>query len=109
MFIGRVGIVRLIMPKFLPIVLKLPVKETGFFGAPDKRHVVIRFGLVVCMTMQVSVLSPRLGPAAFHLNSVAPPHISLTNLCKGFLPFIGIQLLALSVLLIWPNIVTVVL
>jgi TRAP-type mannitol/chloroaromatic compound transport system permease large subunit len=40
---------------------------------------------------------------------VAPPHISLTDIFKGFLPFIGVQLIALSVLLIWPNIVTVLL
>jgi len=45
--------------------------------------------------------------AAFYLKSVAPAHISLVDIFRGFLPFIGLQLLALSVLLIWPNIVTV--
>ena len=48
-------------------------------------------------------------PAAFYLKSVAPPHISLTDIFKGFLPFIGVQLLALAVMLIWPNIVTLLL
>jgi TRAP-type mannitol/chloroaromatic compound transport system permease large subunit len=109
MFMDWVGIVLLIMPVFLPIVLKLPVEEIGFFGELDKRHVAIWFGVVFCMNMQVSFLSPPFGPAAFYLKSVAPPHISLTDIFRGFLPFIGIQLLALSVLLIWPNIVTIVL
>ncbi len=107
MFMDWVGIVLLIMPVFLPIVLKLPVEEIGYFGQLDPRQVGIWFGVVFCMNMQVSFLSPPFGPAAFYLKSVAPPEISLTDIFKGFLPFIAIQLLALSVLLIWPNIVTV--
>ncbi|MDW4498784.1 TRAP transporter large permease subunit [Sulfitobacter sp. D35] len=107
MFMDWVGIVLLIMPVFLPIVLKLPVEELGFLGDLDPRHVAVWFGVVFCMNMQVSFLSPPFGPAAFYLKSVAPPHISLTAIFRGFLPFICLQLLALSVLLIWPNIVTV--
>lgn len=107
MFMDWVGIVLLIMPVFLPIVMKLPVEELGFLGGLDKKHVAIWFGVVFCMNMQVSFLSPPFGPAAFYLKSVAPPHISLTAIFRGFLPFIALQLLALSVLLIWPNIVTV--
>jgi TRAP-type mannitol/chloroaromatic compound transport system permease large subunit len=38
---------------------------------------------------------------------VAPPHISLTDIFKGFLPFICIQLVALSILLIWPPMISV--
>ncbi|MEL6765625.1 MAG: TRAP transporter large permease subunit, partial [Pseudomonadota bacterium] len=106
MFMDWVGIVLLIMPVFLPIVLKLPVEEIGYFGTLTAREVAIWFGVVFCMNMQVSFLSPPFGPAAFYLKSVAPPHISLTDIFKGFLPFIAIQILALSVLLIWPGIVT---
>jgi TRAP-type mannitol/chloroaromatic compound transport system permease large subunit len=106
MFMDWVGIVLLIMPVFLPIVLRLPVEEIGWFGQLDPRDVAIWFGVVFCMNMQVSFLSPPFGPAAFYLKSVAPPHISLTDIFKGFLPFIAIQILALSVLLIWPPIVT---
>jgi TRAP-type mannitol/chloroaromatic compound transport system permease large subunit len=40
---------------------------------------------------------------------VAPPHISLTDIFRGFLPFIGVQLCALTVLLVWPSIVTLLL
>lgn len=101
-----VGIVLLVMPVFLPIVLRLPVTDLGFLGELNPRHVAIWFGVVFCMNMQVSFLSPPFGPAAFYLKSVAPPHISLTDIFKGFLPFMGIQLLALSVLLIWPPMVS---
>ncbi|WP_299779640.1 TRAP transporter large permease subunit [uncultured Roseobacter sp.] len=108
-FMDWVGIVLLIIPVFLPIVQRLPIEEIGVFGELNPRHVAIWFGVVFCMNMQVSFLSPPFGPAAFYLKSVAPPHISLTDIFKGFLPFIGIQLCALSVLLIWPPIVSLLL
>ncbi|WP_417674120.1 TRAP transporter large permease [Roseibium sp.] len=106
MFMDWVGIVLLIMPVFLPIVVKLPAAELGFLGGLEPKYVAIWFGVVFCMNMQVSFLSPPFGPAAFYLKSVAPAHITLTDIFKGFLPFIAIQLLALSVLLFWPPIVT---
>lgn len=108
-FMDWVGIVLLIIPVFLPIVQKLPIEEIGIFGQLEPRYVAIWFGVVFCMNMQVSFLSPPFGPAAFYLKSVAPPHISLTDIFKGFFPFIGIQLCALAVLLIWPSIVTLLL
>ncbi len=108
-FMDWVGIVLLIIPVFLPIVLRLPIDEIGFIGELQPNHVAVWFGVVFCMNMQVSFLSPPFGPAAFYLKSVAPPHISLTDIFKGFLPFIGIQLMALSVLLIWQNIIAILL
>ncbi|MBE3638445.1 TRAP transporter large permease subunit [Mangrovicoccus sp. HB182678] len=107
MFMDWVGIVLLIMPVFLPIVLKLPVEELGVIGSLDPAHVAIWFGVVFCMNMQVSFLSPPFGPAAFYLKSVAPPSISLTDIFKGFLPFIALQLCALAVLLVWPSMVSI--
>jgi len=108
-FMDWVGIVLLIIPVFLPIVKRLPIEEIGFIGQLEPQHISIWFGVLFCMNMQVSFLSPPFGPAAFYLKSVAPAHISLTDIFRGFLPFIGVQLLALSVLLIWPNIVTLLL
>jgi tripartite ATP-independent transporter DctM subunit len=82
-FMDWVGIVLLAMPVFLPIVLAL-----GFDP--------IWFGILFCVNMQVSFLSPPFGPAAFYLKSVAPPHISLTDIFRGFAPFIVIQLIVLA-------------
>ena len=108
-FMDWVGIVLLIIPVFLPIILRLPVEDIGFIGELNPRNVSIWFGVLFCMNMQVSFLSPPFGPAAFYLKSVAPPHISLTDIFKGFLPFICIQLIALSILLIWPPIIEILL
>jgi len=106
MFMDWIGIVLLVMPVFLPIVTRLPVEEIGLIGQLEPRYVAIWFGVVFCMNMQVSFLSPPFGPAAFYLKSVAPPHITLTAIFRGFLPFIVLQLCALAVLLTWPNMVT---
>ena len=108
-FMDWVGIVLLIIPVFLPIILRLPIDEIGFIGELQPKNVAVWFGVLFCMNMQVSFLSPPFGPAAFYLKSVAPAHISLTDIFKGFLPFIGIQILALSVLVIWPSIIEVLL
>ena len=108
-FMDWVGIVLLIIPVFLPIVRRLPIEEIGIFGQLDPKYVAVWFGVLFCMNMQVSFLSPPFGPAAFYLKSVAPPHISLTDIFRGFLPFVCIQLLALAVLLTWPPIIEILL
>ena len=92
-FMDWVGIVLLAMPVFLPIVLAL-----GFDP--------IWFGILFCVNMQVSFLSPPFGPAAFYLKSVAPPHISLTDIFRGFAPFILIQLIVLACVMFFPEIMT---
>ncbi len=92
-FMDWVGIVLLAMPVFLPIVLAL-----GFDP--------IWFGILFCVNMQVSFLSPPFGPAAFYLKSVAPPHISLTDIFRGFAPFIVIQLIVLACVMFFPDAMT---
>ncbi len=102
-FMDWVGIVLLVMPVFLPIVLRLPVEELGWIGALHPAHVSVWFGILFCVNMQVSFLSPPFGPAAFYLKSVAPPHISLPDIFRGFLPFIGIQIVVLGMVLMFPE------
>ena len=104
-FMDWVGIVLLVMPVFLPIVLRLPVEEIGLFGpfADARSFVPVWFGILFCVNMQVSFLSPPFGPAAFYLKSVAPPHITLPAIFRGFMPFIAIQILVLMLVLFFPE------
>jgi len=107
-FMDWTGIVLLVMPVYLPIVLKLPIEEIGLTGGLDSESMVrVWFGILFCVNMQVSFLSPPFGPAAFYLKSVAPPSITLPDIFRGFLPFIAIQLLILSIILLVPEITTV--
>ncbi|RVV99136.1 TRAP transporter large permease subunit [Mesobaculum littorinae] len=91
MFLDWVGIALLAMPVFVPII-----KDLGYDA--------VWFGVLFCMNMQVSFLTPPFGPAAFYLKSVAPPEISLGEIFKSLLPFIALQVLALAVLIAFPGI-----
>jgi tripartite ATP-independent transporter DctM subunit len=102
-----VGIVLLAMPVFLPIIAKFSPADMGILGGLQSKHLAVWFGILFCVNMQVSFLSPPFGPAAFYLKSVAPPHIQLTDIFKGFLPFICIQLMVLAIMLMFPEITSV--
>lgn len=91
MFLDWIGIVMLTMPIFVPII-----KSLGYDP--------IWFGVVFCLNMQVSFLSPPFGPAAFYLKSVAPPSVSLGDIYKSVWPFIIMQLIALALVLSFPQI-----
>ena len=91
LFLDWVGIALLTMPIFVPIIVGLGYDP-------------VWFGVLFAMNMQVSFLSPPFGPAAFYLKSVAPPDISLGVIFKALLPFIGIQLFALGLLIAFPEI-----
>ena len=91
MFLDWIGIVMLTMPIFVPIINSLGYDP-------------VWFGVVFCINMQVSFLSPPFGPAAFYLKSVAPPDISLVDIYKSVWPFITMQLIALGLVLVFPQI-----
>ncbi|EGP02638.1 TRAP transporter large transmembrane protein, partial [Pasteurella multocida subsp. multocida str. Anand1_goat] len=85
MFLDWIGVAMLTMPIFVPIITSL-----GFDP--------IWFGVLFCVNMQVSFLSPPFGPAAFYLKSVAPDGIELTDIFKSVWPFITLQVLVLILL-----------
>jgi len=61
------------------------------------------FGLLVALNLQTAFLSPPVAMAAFYLKGVAPPHVSLNQIFAGMMPFMGIQVFAMVLLYIWPE------
>ena len=90
-FMDWVGILLLTMPIFVPII-----KELGYDP--------VWFGILFCMNMQISYLSPPFGPAAFYLKGVAPPEISLADIYKALWPFILLQMLAIAIVIAFPDV-----
>ena len=84
-------IIIIFMPIFLPL---LP-----HFGIDP-----LFFGLLVALNLQTAFLSPPVAMAAFYLKGVSPPHVTLNQIFAGMVPFMGIQVLALVLLYIWPQI-----
>jgi len=66
----------------------------------------IWLGILIAVNLQTSFLTPPFGFALFYLRGVAPDHVATTEIYRGVLPFIGLQLLLLAALLIWPAMAT---
>jgi TRAP-type mannitol/chloroaromatic compound transport system permease large subunit len=60
----------------------------------------------VAVCLQTSFLTPPVGFALFYLKGVAPPSITLPHLYRGIVPFVGLQLLGLVAIFLWPSLVT---
>jgi TRAP-type mannitol/chloroaromatic compound transport system permease large subunit len=62
------------------------------------------FGLLVALNLQTAFLSPPVAMAAFYLKGVSPPHVTLNQIFAGMMPFMGIQVIALVLLYLFPGI-----
>ncbi len=63
-------------------------------------------GIMIAINLQTSFLTPPFGFALFYLRGVAPKSVTTSHIYKGVMPFIGIQLLMLLLLAIWPALAT---
>jgi tripartite ATP-independent transporter DctM subunit len=63
-------------------------------------------GIMIAINLQTSFLTPPFGFALFYLRGVAPPEIKTTQIYRGVMPFILIQLLAMGLLAYWPALAT---
>jgi len=63
----------------------------------------IWFAILLALNLQTSFLTPPMGVALFYFKSVAPSGFSMTILYRGIIPFIALQLLALGLVLVFPD------
>ena len=90
MFLDWIGILLLTMPLFVPIVLELEFSN-------------IWFGVLFCMNMHVSYLSPPFGPSCFYMGSVAPDYITMTDVYKANMPYLALTIVALALTMAFPS------
>ena len=84
-------IIVIFMPIFIPLLAKFNVDP-------------LFFGLLVALNLQTAFLSPPVAMAAFYLKGVSPRHVTLNQIFAGMMPFMGIQVIALALLYIFPQI-----
>ena len=84
-------IIVIFMPIFIPLLAHFQVDP-------------LFFGLLVALNLQTAFLSPPVAMAAFYLKGVAPPHVTLNQIFAGMLPFMGIQIVAIVILYLVPEI-----
>jgi TRAP-type mannitol/chloroaromatic compound transport system permease large subunit len=84
-------IIVIFMPIFIPLLSYFEIDP-------------LFFGLLVALNLQTAFLSPPVAMAAFYLKGVSPPGVTLNQIFAGMMPFMGIQILALVLLYIFPEI-----
>ncbi|WP_300535807.1 TRAP transporter large permease subunit [uncultured Mameliella sp.] len=103
MFLDWVGILLLCVPIFVPIIKALGAQA---FGLDSPEDLVLWFGVLYLVNMQMSFLSPPFGYALFYLRGVAPPEIPMTDIFKSALPFLFLQIVGLVLCMMVPEIIT---
>ncbi|MEQ8442815.1 MAG: TRAP transporter large permease subunit [Alphaproteobacteria bacterium] len=103
MFLDWVGILLLCVPIFVPIIKSL---GAAAFGFDDPNDLVLWFGVLYLVNMQMSFLSPPFGYALFYLRGVAPASIPMSDIFKSALPFLFLQVVGLAVCMLFPEVIT---
>jgi tripartite ATP-independent transporter DctM subunit len=62
------------------------------------------FGILVALNLQTSFLTPPMAMSAYYLKGIAPPHVQLTQIFSGCMPFLMMVFIAMAVLYIFPGI-----
>lgn len=66
----------------------------------------IWLGILIALNLQTSFLTPPFGFALFYLRGVAPKEIKTTQIYRGVIPFIAIQLVVMAMIAYWPALAT---
>jgi len=103
-FLDWIEITLIILPLLAPVISALGLDINGY-GVVDNPELVW-FVMLVAMALQTSFLTPPVGFALFYLKGVCPPEVKLTQIYRGVIPFILLQLAALVMLVFWPQLVT---
>ena len=108
--IGAVVVVMLVM--FL-LGFVLDFIEITFVVVPIVGPVLLAMGLdpiwlgiMIAINLQTSFLTPPFGFALFYLRGVAPPSVTTMQIYRGVIPFVAIQLVALLLLALFPELAT---
>lgn len=91
MFFDPTGIVMLTTPIFFPVVILL-----GFDP--------IWFGILFVVNMEMGFLTPPFGFNLFYMKGVVPPGITMGDIYKSVIPFVGLQAIGLIIIMIFPQI-----
>lgn len=97
MFLDWVEVTFIVIPIIAPIVAELD------FGLP-KEQVLLWFAILFAVNLQTSFLTPPFGYALFYIRGIAPPEISTRMIYQGIVPFVVIQLVALLLTVIFPQV-----
>ncbi len=110
---GVIGAVVVVMLVMFLLGFVLDFIEITFVVVPIVGPVLLSMGLdpvwlgiMIAINLQTSFLTPPFGFALFYLRGVAPPEIKTAQIYRGVIPFVAIQVFALLLLAVFPELVT---
>jgi tripartite ATP-independent transporter DctM subunit len=110
---GVVGAVVVVMLVMFLLGFVLDFIEITFVVVPIVGPVLLAMGLdpvwlgiMIAINLQTSFLTPPFGFALFYLRGVAPPEVTTSQIYRGVVPFVAIQIFALLLLAAFPGLVT---
>ncbi|GGC91244.1 TRAP transporter large permease [Chelatococcus reniformis] len=92
-FLDFFEIAFIIIPLLVPVAAKLDID-------------LIWFGVLLCVNMQTSFMHPPFGFALFYLRGIAPKSVKSSDIYWGALPWVGMQLILVAIVIFWPQSVT---
>ena len=110
---GVIGAVIVVMLVMFLLGFVLDFIEITFVVVPIVGPVLLAMGLdpvwlgiMIAINLQTSFLTPPFGFALFYLRGVAPPEVTTPQIYRGVIPFVAIQIFALLLLAVFPDLVT---
>ena len=92
-FLDFFEIAFIIIPLLAPVAAKLDIN-------------LIWFGVLLCVNMQTSFMHPPFGFALFYLRGIAPREVKSSDIYWGAIPWVGMQLILVAIVIFWPESVT---
>jgi len=89
-FLEWIEISYIAVPLFLPVFVSQGVD-------------LVWLAMLICVNLQTSFLTPPFGWALFFLKGVAPPEVTTRQIYLGVIPFIGMQVLAVVLVFLFPQ------
>lgn len=109
-FLDFFEIAFIIVPLLAPVAVKLlaPVLLASMNGNPQAAAsaALVWFGVMLCVNMQTSFMHPPFGFALFYLRGVAPKEVKSSDIYWGALPWVGLQLIMVALIIAFPALVT---
>ncbi|MDD9909459.1 MAG: TRAP transporter large permease subunit [Ahrensia sp.] len=94
-FLEFLEITYMVVPLVAPILLALPMAD-GSAMSP------VWLGVLIAINLQTSFMTPPFGVALFYLRGVVPETVATTAIYCGVVPYIGLQMFALGLVMVFP-------
>lgn len=108
-FLDFFEIAFIVVPMLAPVAQKVLAPQLeGMMGSPEAAAsaALVWFGVMLCVNMQTSFMHPPFGFALFYLRGVAPKEVKSSDIYWGALPWVGLQLVMVLLVAVFPQTVT---